>query len=127
MMPGRIEWRGISLMDAQDQGLPKRADAVPAAERRSDTDRRMPGARRQADRRAAAPTPDTPAQLSFLEPASEAKASEAKASATPAIARKFYFRSFDDRRLGIDRRAAPDADDERLTTDEVASLLRQKE
>jgi hypothetical protein len=109
-------------MSAKDEGLPGTADAGPSAERRSSTDRRMAAMRRHADRRAIGLAPDMPA-----EPASRAPDSQSPSSAEPAVARKFHFRSFEDRRLGIERRTAPDADDERLTTDEAASLLRQED
>ena len=103
-------------MEGEGEGLGKTERAARAAERRSGSDRRTSTHRRQADRKSAGSASEAPAGPSDAEPLDK----------EPKIVRKFYFRSFEDRRLGIDRRALPDADDERLTADEVASLMRQK-
>jgi hypothetical protein len=124
-------------MNANDQGWSKDADAAPPAERRAGGERRTSG-RRRADRSLGDPAPDppagpgAPAGLSHAwapgtAPASSEAASNAPAGMKAAIIRKYHFRSFDDRRLGIDRRTPPDADDGRLSADEVASLLREEE
>jgi hypothetical protein len=88
--------------------------AAPSAERRSGIERRMSSGRRRAE--SAGATPDAPATRPLKEPES---------------VRKYHFRSFEDRRGGIDRRVPPgdhesgscrtlsDADDERLTADDI--------
>lgn len=118
-------------MDAQEEGLPENADAAARAERRSGGDRRLSG-RRRSDRSAADPAPDPRAEVSGAGLASAwvpgaESLPRAPSESEWAVARRFHFRSFDDRRLGVERRAAPSADDGRLTTDEVASLLRQED
>ena len=109
-------------MDAKNEGLPGTADAGLSAERRSGTDRRAAAMRRHADRRLAGLAPDMPA-----EPAGGTPVSQGRPDGEPAIARKFHFRSFEDRRLGIERRIRPDANDERLTTEEAASVPWQED
>jgi hypothetical protein len=126
-------------MDANDQGWRTGADAAPPAERRATGERRSRG-RRRADRSLADPAPDAPAGpgapfpdapsnawLPGTGPAGNEAANSAPAGMKAAVIRKYHFRSFDDRRLGIDRRTPPGADDGRLSADEVASLLREEE
>jgi hypothetical protein len=108
-------------MDADSHGCQENEHAAPSAERRSGIERRMSSGRRRAE--SAGATLDAPAGSPLKEPKS---------------VRKYHFRSFEDRRGGIERRvpsgdhesgacrSLPDADDERLTADDVASRLRQE-
>jgi hypothetical protein len=99
-------------MGIDRQGGQESEYAAPSAERRSGIERRMSSGRRRAESTGA--TPDAPATRPLKEPES---------------VRKYHFRSFEDRRGGIDRRVGdhesgscrslPDADDERLTADDI--------
>ncbi len=117
------------MMDVNDKSLPAGAEGAPAAERRSGGDRRQ-GGRRKGDRSSADLAAATPANPTAKDPASTtssdpATPDPAPAAGSPPIIRKYHFRSFEDRRQSLDRRTPPAREDDRLSTDEVASLLRR--
>jgi hypothetical protein len=113
-------------MNADGESFQENEHAAPSAERRSEIERRMSCGRRRTDSTGTAldaPAPDLPALTSPNEPES---------------VRKYYFRSFESRRDGTERRAcscdheskscqtSPDTENGRLAADEAASLPRQK-
>jgi hypothetical protein len=113
-------------MGADGESFQENEHAALSAERRSGIERRMSRGRRRSELTGAAldaPAPDLPALTSPKEPES---------------VRKYYFRSFESRRGGTERRAgsgahesgacqtSADAENEHRTADEAASLPRQK-
>lgn len=111
------------MMDANDKSVPGNAQVVSPAERRSGSERRLAG-RRKADRKSACVAlPDSGSQ----EPARPPSANPEAAGSGPVTVRKYYFRSFEDRRQGVDRRTPAQADDPQMTANDADRPLPSQE